>query len=120
MTEELYFDNEQDCSINVKQNYCIVIQNDLGKKLKLDFNTDKLIVTGDLEKSEAAERFFEHLNNYFLQFINKQKVKDAIDNYINKMFKKNIDIVVHNKYTNECYPWINLLKELKYELGLDK
>ena len=54
---------ETNSSINVKQDYCIVIQNDLGKKLKLDFNTDKLIVTGDLEKSEAAERFFEHLNN---------------------------------------------------------
>ena len=52
--------------------------------------------------------------------LDKQKVKDAIDNYINKIFKKNIDIVVYNKDTNECYPWLNLLKELKYELGLDK
>ena len=63
--------------MNVEPSYNIHICNLNGKKLILDFNTDKLIVSGDLEYDEAAKLFFDSLNYYFGGVIDKQ-VKEKL------------------------------------------
>ncbi len=50
----------------------IEIHSPTGKFLKLDFSTDKLIVTGDLKQKEAAKIFFDSLNGFFQEAIKRQ------------------------------------------------
>ena len=60
-------------SIDLKnRSYNICLHNAEDKVLILDFNTDKLKISGDLPYDEAAKIFFNHVSKYFQEAINKQ------------------------------------------------
>ena len=72
--------------MSVTPSATIIIESPTGKKLTLDFETDKLIVIGDLEPDEAAQVFIEALDNMFFKRIledkltsYKQQVKEAFN-----------------------------------------
>lgn len=53
-------------------NHQISINSPKGKNLILDFNGDKLKISGDLEYCEAAKTFFDSLDGFFKEAIDKQ------------------------------------------------
>lgn len=77
--DELIYDEKKDGKIPKfipEPNHTIVINNQNNtKSLTLDFNTGKLVVSGNLKQTEAAKIFFESLNGFFEQAINKQVEK---------------------------------------------
>ena len=57
--------------------HSIILNNPEGKELIIDFSGDKVIVTGELEYNEAAKLFFEALDSYFQDMVNK-KVEERL------------------------------------------
>ncbi len=70
------FDNDMAIQ-DITPAHSIIINNPEGKELSIDFSGDKVIVTGELEYDEAAKLFFEALDSYFQDVIDK-KVEERL------------------------------------------
>ena len=75
MSDELYYIDKVESIDSTKPNHTIVIENNNGKQLILDFNTNKLKVSGDLDYDDAAKLFLDALKkqfNFFKESINEK------------------------------------------------
>ena len=64
---------------NIEPAHNFIIENPNGKKLEIDFSTDDVVLSGDLKYSEAAKLFFNAVNSYFKELIDKEVEKRLLE-----------------------------------------
>lgn len=69
------FSTEELHKWDFQPNSTIEINNPEGKKLKLDFNGDKLVTSGDLPYDEASKIFIESLDGFFRERLDLERTR---------------------------------------------